>query len=122
MLTDSKIRAAKNLEKSYKLTDSSGLYLMASPHDSKLWYFRYTFGGNENRIAFGPYPLVSLAETRAGLCHCFNFIGDVLVSLADNVTNELVSARSWVYRHQFTDPRSHGYTKTHPLARSQITP
>ena len=64
MLTDSKIRAAKNLEKSYKLTDSSGLYLMVSPHGSKLWYFRYTFGGKENRIAFGPYPLISLAEAR----------------------------------------------------------
>lgn len=28
------------------------------------------------------------AETRAGLCHCLNFIGDALVSLADNATNE----------------------------------
>ena len=57
MLTDSKIRAAKNLETSYKLTDSSGLYLMVSPPGPKLWYFCYTFAGIDNRIAFGPQEL-----------------------------------------------------------------
>lgn len=64
MLTDSKIRSAKNLAKSYKLTDSLGLYLTVSTHGSKLWYFRYTFGGKENRLAFGPYSLISLAAAR----------------------------------------------------------
>lgn len=37
---------------------------MVSPHGSKRWYFRYTFGRKENPIAFGPYPLISLAEAR----------------------------------------------------------
>lgn len=64
MLTDSKIRAAKPLAKSYKITDSQGLYLTVSTSGSKLWYFRYRFEGKENRLACGPYPQVTLAEAR----------------------------------------------------------
>ncbi|ECE0731210.1 tyrosine-type recombinase/integrase [Salmonella enterica] len=63
-LNDSKIRAAKPLDKSYKLTDSQGLYLTISTSGSKLWYFRYRFDGKENRLAFGAYPLTTLAEAR----------------------------------------------------------
>nr|EFO3282367.1 integrase [Escherichia coli] len=63
-LTGSKIRAAKPFAKSYKLTDSQGLYLTVSTSGSKLWYFRYFFGGKESRLAFGPYPQITLAEAR----------------------------------------------------------
>lgn len=64
MLTDSKIYAANPLAKSYKITDSQGLYPTVSTSGSKLWYFRYRFEGKENRLAFGPYPQVTLAEAR----------------------------------------------------------
>ena len=64
MLTDSKIRSAKSLTKSYKLTDSQGLYLTVSGSGSKLWYFRYRLAGKESRLAFGPYPQITLAEAR----------------------------------------------------------
>ncbi|MBE0074842.1 DUF4102 domain-containing protein, partial [Citrobacter freundii] len=63
-LTDSKIRSAKSLTKSYKLTDSQGLYLTVSGSGSKLWYFRYRLAGKESRLAFGPYPQITLAEAR----------------------------------------------------------
>ncbi len=55
-LTDSKFRAAKTFVKSYKITDAHGLYLLVSTSGSRLWYFRYSFGGKESRLAFGPYP------------------------------------------------------------------
>lgn len=61
-LNDSKIRAAKYLAKSYKPSDSQGLYLTISANGAKLWYFRYRLGGKENRLAFGPYPQVTLAN------------------------------------------------------------
>ncbi|MBA5237835.1 integrase arm-type DNA-binding domain-containing protein [Pectobacterium aroidearum] len=64
MLTDSKVRSAKPLAKSYKLTDSQGLYLTVSTSGAKLWYFRYRFASKENRLAFGPYPQTTLAEAR----------------------------------------------------------
>ncbi|NDL64307.1 tyrosine-type recombinase/integrase [Acerihabitans arboris] len=63
-LTDSKIRAAKNFIKSYKITDAHGLYLLVSTSGSRLWYFRYSFGGKESRLALGAYPQVTLAEAR----------------------------------------------------------
>ncbi|ATA25103.1 hypothetical protein BIY26_08570 [Brenneria goodwinii] len=63
-LNDSKIRSAKSRAKSYKLSDSQGLYLTVSASGAKLWYFRYRLGGKESRLAFGPYPQTSLAEAR----------------------------------------------------------
>ncbi len=64
MLTDSKIRSSKPLSKSYKLTDTQGLYLLVSSGGSRLWYFRYRLEGKESRLAFGPYPTISLSEAR----------------------------------------------------------
>ncbi len=63
-LNASKIRAAKPLAKSCKLTDAQGLYLTVSRNGAKLWYFRYVFGGKEIRLASGAYPLVTLAKAR----------------------------------------------------------
>ncbi|EDR5754449.1 DUF4102 domain-containing protein, partial [Salmonella enterica subsp. enterica] len=59
MLTDSKICAAP-LEKPYK----NHRFTNSVPDGSKLWYFRYRFGGKENRLTFGPYPQVTLAKAR----------------------------------------------------------
>ncbi|EMM6516274.1 integrase arm-type DNA-binding domain-containing protein [Enterobacter ludwigii] len=64
MLNDSKIRSSKPLDKSYKLTDAQGLYLLVSTSGSRLWYFRYRFDGKENRLALGTYPQISLAKAR----------------------------------------------------------
>ena len=59
-LTDIKIRSAKPREKSYKLSDSGGLYLEVSPSGGKYWRWKYRFAGKEKRLAFGVYPDVSL--------------------------------------------------------------
>lgn len=59
ILTDSKICAAP-LEKPYK----NHRFTNSVPDGSVLWYFRYRFGGKENRLTFGPYPQVTLAKAR----------------------------------------------------------
>lgn len=64
MLTDSKIRSAKPLVKSYKLTDSQGLYLTVSTSGAKLWYFRYRLNGKESRLAFAQSTLAEDREKR----------------------------------------------------------
>ncbi|WJV64627.1 tyrosine-type recombinase/integrase [Pectobacteriaceae bacterium C52] len=64
VLTDIVARTAKLREKAYKLADVHGLYLLVSPNGSKRWYLKYRFEGKESRIAFGAYPLVSLAKAR----------------------------------------------------------
>ncbi len=63
-LTDIKCKSAKPREKSYKLTDSGGLYLEVMPHGSKLWRLKYRFSGKEKRLAIGGYPEVSLQKAR----------------------------------------------------------
>ncbi len=63
-LTDTAIRKIKPTEKSFKITDSSGLYLLIKPNGSKLWYMKYRIGGKEKKLAFGPYPDVSLFKAR----------------------------------------------------------
>lgn len=63
-LNDTKIRNLKPPVTPIKLSDSHGLYLHVKPTGSRLWYFRYYFGGKETRIALGAYPLISLSEAR----------------------------------------------------------
>ncbi|ECE6308093.1 DUF4102 domain-containing protein [Salmonella enterica subsp. enterica] len=56
-LTDTAIRKIKPTEKSFKITDSSGLYLLLKPNGSKLWYMKYRVDGKEKKLAFGPYAV-----------------------------------------------------------------
>ncbi|EGD1607563.1 DUF4102 domain-containing protein [Salmonella enterica] len=63
-LTDLAIRHARPLSKAYRLSDCHGLYLQVNPSGSKLWYLKFRFGNKENRMALGPYPLISLVLAR----------------------------------------------------------
>lgn len=65
LLTDAKLRAVKPAEKSYKLSDGGGLFLLVQPSGGKLWRWKYRIDGKENLFAIGPYPTVGLAEARA---------------------------------------------------------
>lgn len=47
-----------------RLTDGGGLYLEVAPNRSKRWFWKYTFGGKEKRLALGSYPGVSLKDAR----------------------------------------------------------
>ncbi|EEP9804366.1 tyrosine-type recombinase/integrase, partial [Salmonella enterica subsp. houtenae] len=58
------IRKTKPTEKPFKLADSSGLYLLIKPNGSKLWYMKFRIDGKEKKLAFGPYPDVSLFKAR----------------------------------------------------------
>lgn len=58
------IKKAKSKDKSYKLSDGGGMYFEGMPNGSKYWRMKYRFGGKEKRLAFGVYPLISLASAR----------------------------------------------------------
>jgi hypothetical protein len=47
------------------LSDGFGLHLLVQPNGSKLWRFRYRFGGRANMLTFGAFPTVSLATARS---------------------------------------------------------
>ncbi|MHB1348955.1 MAG: tyrosine-type recombinase/integrase [Desulfobulbaceae bacterium] len=63
-LTDTKVRTVKATEKSQKLFDGWGLYLLVTPTGGKLWNLKYRFEGKEKKLSLGAYPDVSLAEAR----------------------------------------------------------
>lgn len=63
-LTDTRIRALKPQQKSYKVADGGGLYIFVTTTGSKLWRMRYRYEGREKLLSFGHYPSVSLAKAR----------------------------------------------------------
>lgn len=64
-LTDVQVRNAKPpANKSVKLFDGGGLYLLVSASGTKGWRFKYRFNGKEKLMSFGSYPQISLSEAR----------------------------------------------------------
>ena len=66
MLTDSKVKALSPKDKSYKVSDTGGLFLLINPNGAKYWRVKYRFLGKEKLLSLGVYPEVSLAKARKG--------------------------------------------------------
>lgn len=64
ILSDARIRAAKPMERPYKLFDERGLYLLVTPSGNRLWRLRYRMGALEKLLALGAYPDVPLKRAR----------------------------------------------------------
>ncbi len=63
-LTDTAIRNAKPGDKSLKLADEKGLFLLIHPNGSKYWRQKYRYNGKEKTLAHGVYPDVGLKDAR----------------------------------------------------------
>jgi hypothetical protein len=63
-LTDATIRNLRPRDKSYKVSDFKGPFLLVKPTGSRLWHQKYRIDGKEQLLAIGPYPEVSLAQAR----------------------------------------------------------
>jgi integrase len=63
-LSDSKIRNLKPKDKSFKVSDFEGLYILVKPNGSKLWNFKYRLHGAEKKLSIGAYPDITLAQAR----------------------------------------------------------
>ncbi|MDR3525855.1 MAG: tyrosine-type recombinase/integrase [Rhizomicrobium sp.] len=57
-------RAAKPKDKSYKLSDGRGLYLLVRPSGDKVWRCDYIAGGQRKTAAFGCFPELSITGAR----------------------------------------------------------
>jgi len=64
MLTDTQVKKAKATDKTYRLADSMGLYLVVQKTGAKLWQYRFKLDGKQSTYSIGPYPGVSLLEAR----------------------------------------------------------
>jgi integrase len=64
-LTDTAVKNAKPKEKTYTMGDGDGMYLEITPTGAKFWRMAYRqANGKPNRLTFGKYPEVTLAEAR----------------------------------------------------------
>ncbi|HEX8937407.1 MAG TPA: Arm DNA-binding domain-containing protein, partial [Sphingomicrobium sp.] len=63
-LTATAVRNAKPRDRSYKMGDAMGLFLLVEPSGGKLWRVKYRVDGREKKLAIGRYPEISLAEAR----------------------------------------------------------
>lgn len=66
-LTELRIKNAKVIDKSLKLSDGGGLFLLVQspdPKASKFWRLSYRFAGKQKTLALGVYPTISLAVAR----------------------------------------------------------
>lgn len=61
------VETAKPKEKNYKIADGGGLYLEVSTKGSKYWRMKYRRPADkkEDRLAFGVWPTITLAQARA---------------------------------------------------------
>jgi integrase len=63
-LTDTAVRQAKPADKSFTLTDTSGLSLFVAPNGTKSWHFRFSWHGKQPRMSLGTYPEIPLKDAR----------------------------------------------------------
>ncbi len=62
-LTDVKIRNLKRQDKTYKLSDGGGLFLLIKPI-GKYWRYSYRFNGKQKTLSIGVYPEIPLKKAR----------------------------------------------------------
>ena len=63
-LTALKVKAVRPKEKTQRLGDGDGLYLVCRPNGSKAWVLRIREDGKRTDRGLGRYPTVSLADAR----------------------------------------------------------
>lgn len=64
MLTVVQIRALQPAERSYKVADLDGLYLLVQPSGTLFWRLRYRCWGIERKLLLGSFPDVSRVQAR----------------------------------------------------------
>lgn len=63
-LSDVKIRNLKPKEKSYKVSNFEGLFVLAKVSGSKSWHLKNRVDGKEKLLVIGDYPSIGLAQAR----------------------------------------------------------
>jgi integrase len=58
------IDKAKPKEAPYALTDGGGLILEVMPGGSKVWRYKYHFGGKREKVTLGAYPAMTIRQAR----------------------------------------------------------
>jgi integrase len=131
-LSDLKIKGAKPGDKSYKISDSGGLYILIETTGGKLWRYDYRFEGKRKTLALGQYPDISLQEARTVHSEARNQLAKGIDPAAlkkaqkaagkERNTNSLEAiAYEWIERWKIDKTESH-YTKVLSLLKRDVFP
>ena len=63
-LSDQTVKKANIKDKSYKLSDGAGLYLLVHKNGGKYWRLNYRYNKKQKTLALGIYPYISLKQAR----------------------------------------------------------
>ena len=72
------VKNALPAEKSYKLADGGGLYLLVTTAGGKYWRYDYRFSGARKTLALGAYPDTSLKNAREQHAGARQMLADTL--------------------------------------------
>ena len=117
-LTDVTVRTAKPRDKTYKLSDSGGLYVEVTPAGRKRWRWKYRVEGREKLLSMGLYPEVTLLAARARRDDARKLLAGGVdpsvhrqaskASQAESASNSFeVIAREWFVKHESGWAASH---------------
>lgn len=65
MLTNIAVVNLQARDKTYRVSDTGGLYIEVRPDGSKYWRQAYRFAGKQKTLAHGVFPAISLKDARA---------------------------------------------------------
>lgn len=63
-LTDSQVKSLPIKDKSYKISDGGGLFIIVNANGSRYWRLKYFIDSKEKSCSLGVYPGVTLSEAR----------------------------------------------------------
>ena len=117
-LTDVTVRTAKPRDRTYKLSDSGGLYVEITPAGGKRWRWKYRIEGREKLLSMGVYPDVPLVAARGRRDDARKLLASGVdpsvhrqaakAAQAESAANSFeVIAREWFVKHQSGWAESH---------------
>ena len=113
-LTIKTIEGLKPTGKRHRHTDGKGLYLEVTPTGSKLWRFKYRFGGKQKVMALGQFPDVSLAKAREKRQKARELLADGIDPMAAKKQQKLEAHYTFkVLADEWWNNQKDGWSKGH---------
>lgn len=111
-LSHCKVSKTKPGTKNITLFDGHGLFLLITPKGSRLWRFKYTFGGKQKILSFGRYPEISILDARKRRDAARKLLAHGVDPAIQKLTPETfeIIAREW--HEKFTHTWTPGHAKT----------
>ena len=131
-LIDTKIKTAKAKDKSYKLADGEGLYLLVRSSGTKSWQMKYRFLNKEKTLTLGQYPEIDIKKARRLKYEAKSLLSenidpnqskkDKIQTFKKDHENEFIEVAERWYKNQLPRLSQKYAIKTHRLLSGWVYP